>query len=956
MPTYLFYQKVGGPTSWECALAGERERLAVQDKVEFITVLDVDHSFATELTPDETASVKYGAPLGFYMDFDGDIDEVLGQSKLLLLKLQDEAKFDITQARIYLTGGRGVHIEIPLACFAQKIPPAGIPMLPAIFKEIAMAIYVDTLDTRIYSGKRGRMWRVPNVKRGNGLYKVQVTVDEFLDCTPEAYAAICATPRAPLPLTPPTFNPHLGLLYMQAQEKVGVAVKRRKQIKKTDGDVSRFEGQWPKSVQLLLMGEALRPTAGWNQIALQLAAFAIALGKTEDQFIEEARELILAHQGDSDRYGTPKKREREMRNQYRYQDDNPGYSFSLGGVKSLFAKGISTADLDWTGVDAGAEDDMPPADDDEAGGDDEGDGEPAATSEDAEKISTGKKGTWVLTDKGPVKVSELGFTKGEMLNDLDGEGIGFEWDIWVGGDRKCRALIPLSMLTTKASFAPFCTRFKTSFKGNDAHVAELIDFMRRKTEKTGSVVYTLPREGVDLFRKPHANPEQFEIVWAGPEGCSHTSDTSYVFRGLHVESGSFQSDLMSAPDLEDTPEMREFIDNLLSTNAPATLGKVLGWFSAAFMCQLIRHINGNAFPMLQIWGEAGAGKSATALLFSNIHYYRREPRITASAGNTFFPMLVAVTQSASIPVVFEEMKPRQMSKHQLDSVQNLMRTNYTGTALERGALDKDKNGGVQVRSYANRAPIAFIGESIETQTAIHERCVSVAMSKLDRKGCSEAFDYCERRSSLMGVIGKSLAMACLTMDLDDLHARFKAVEDVAKKEVGLDTYERLSRMLKTHVVVMLGLELLKSRLHSVFGSLYDERLDGLIQAVYACATDAGALFSMSEAAKTLDVLAQLTRVQDVQYRLEKNQDYVVRNGGVDIRMRPAYAKYVRYQTSIKQEVLYDNDRAFLEGMRKYAGLVSDKAPDSPLFRSAYEPLFRFKVESMHSDGCEPFEP
>ena len=43
-------------------------------------------------------------------------------------------------------------------------------------------------------------------------------------------------------------------------------------------------------------------------------------------------------------------REAELRNQFRYQWENPGYEFSLGGVKSLFAKGAYTADLDWAGA------------------------------------------------------------------------------------------------------------------------------------------------------------------------------------------------------------------------------------------------------------------------------------------------------------------------------------------------------------------------------------------------------------------------------------------------------------------------------------------------------------------------------------------------------------------------------------------------------------------------------
>lgn len=953
MPTYLFYQKKGGPTPWECALAGERERLTLQDKVEFITVLDVDNSFATELTQDETAAVKYGAPLGFYMDFDGDIDEVLGQSKLLLLKLQDEKKFDITQARIYLTGGRGVHIEIPLACFAQKIPPAGVPMLPAIFKEIAMAIYVDTLDTRIYSGRKGRQWRVPNVKRSNGLYKVQVTADEFLECTPENYAAICAAPRAPLPLTPPTFNAHLGLLYMQAQEKVGVAVKRRKQAKKTDGEVSRFEGQWPKSVQLLLMGEALRPTAGWNQIALQLAAFAIALGKTEDQFIEDARELILRHQGDSDRYGTPKKREREMRNQYRYQDDNPGYSFSLGGVKSLFAKGISTADLDWTGVDTGGDD--APA---EAASNEEIDeiiDEVVHHGED-NRVTFGRNGIFALTQDGPKCICPLGLVNGLRMVDRAGNNIGFEFDVYQDGKSVGRWLIPQSQLASKASFNSWVLQHSTWLGATDQQIGYLIDAMRRKTEKTGSTVIVAPREGVDVMRPPGAKDEnEIDLIFASKVGCLHPDGRTYTFRGMHVSDGTFKTDLLNAPEMNDTPEMREFLDRLFCINKPETVGKIMGWFVAAFLCQTVRHY-WQAFPLLQIWGEAGAGKSKTAELFSHMHYHIAKPKKISSAGNTFFPMMAAVTQSASIPVIFEELKPRQMAKYQLDAVQNLMRTNYTGDAIERGGINKDvAQGGVVVNGYDNVAPIVFLGESVEAQSAIFERCVSAPLTKQDRFGCSENYDYVHARRHTMGVIGRTLVTSALSANMPAVRDSLEAHLDIFRKRVGQVAFEDMNRPWRNYATVITGLDFLKLTLRRVFGARYDETIENLKDAVVSDAIT-NTRKVVSEAAKVLDVLGQLTRNTDIQYRLEKNQDYWTDGTHVDIRMRQAYAKYVRYQLSLKQEVLFDNDRAFLEGMRKYAGLESDAVPGSPLFRTVYEPVFRFKVESLQSDGCEPFEP
>jgi len=43
---------------------------------------------------------------------------------------------------------------------------------------MAYKLYVDTLDLRVYSAKRGRMWRTPNVQRENGKYKVPISLGE----------------------------------------------------------------------------------------------------------------------------------------------------------------------------------------------------------------------------------------------------------------------------------------------------------------------------------------------------------------------------------------------------------------------------------------------------------------------------------------------------------------------------------------------------------------------------------------------------------------------------------------------------------------------------------------------------------------------------------------------------------------------------------------------------------
>jgi hypothetical protein len=928
----------------------------------FISALDSSYDFSGTLTREEQQEIKFLAPLGFYADFDGDIDEVLDQSKLFLAKLSNDHALDMSQVFIWLTGGRGVHIEVPLQCFMPKVPAGGVALLPTIFKELAMSVYVDTLDLRVYTIRR--MWRVPNVKRSNGLYKVQVSFSEFLDTTSKNYSTTCSSPRAPLPVSPATFNPRLGLLFAQAKDKIDRATKKRKSKKASHEQMLRFEGQFPDSFKLLLTGEGVRPGVGWNQIALQTASFALALGKTEDQMVGEARGLIETHAGDSDRYGSPRKREAELRNQYRFQQEHPAYEFSLGGVKSLFAKGTYTADLDWAGAVAPDVEDEPTAQAEEGGTEVDDDAHDPEVDQSAKQdedtgslVEFGPNGIFAITEDGTKRICPIGISKPCSLVTKEGKHVGFEFTAFLHGKEIGPAYVTLSNLRTKASFNDWVNGFATWQNVTDLLVSHLLEAFRRRTDTKAKKMIVTSREGVDLVICPGAKTvDDIDIIFACADQCLSPKERRYRFRGMHDELGAFRTDILSAPRLEDTPETREFFDKLWRINTPVNIGKIAGWFSAAFLTQLVR-FHWKAFPLLQVWGQAGAGKTQTVELFSHMHYHLKMPKKISAAGNTFFPMVAAVTQSASLPVIFEELKPRQMAKFQLDQVQNLLRTNYNGERLERGSVNRDvAGGGTVVNGYDNVAPIMFIGEALESQSAILERCVSTPLSKEDRDGRSDEFEYCyaRRQGGPISWLGRSMIDAALAIKPDLVRDSVAKYRDLFKGKVSRRVYEDQNRPWHNYSVILTGLDFMGIALNEVFGDRYAATIEVMKEAVIESALTSTQKV-ISEAAKVLDVMGQLTRNPDAQYQIVKGVDYVTDGLTLDLKLRPAYAKYVRYQLSLKQEVLFDTDKAFIAAMERYNGLVARACEDSQIYRNPFEPLFRFDCDTLAEDGCEPFE-
>lgn len=341
LPSGTFFVTTGQRT-WAPVSRDELiEHLQGARPPEFRVILGIqgDPDFE-RLTVEEQRKLAYSGPA--YFDLDGeDIEEAIDAFKRLLDKLQGEG-LDLNALRLYATGGRGFHVEVSPACFVPGgLPVGGVAGLPHIYREMAQELYVDCMDMRVYSAKRGRMWRTPNRQRDNGQYKVPLSLDQALAMTVELYAELCSAPRTFPPLAAPTFCAALGLLYAKAKDKVANAKPKRS----SGGALrQRFGAQLPPSIAALCAGR-IPARGGWNVIALQLATLADESGIGEDALIEKCQGLIQAHDSDGSRYNTPAKREAELRRMYQYIAGNVCYSASVGGLRSILPAGMRVNDF-----------------------------------------------------------------------------------------------------------------------------------------------------------------------------------------------------------------------------------------------------------------------------------------------------------------------------------------------------------------------------------------------------------------------------------------------------------------------------------------------------------------------------------------------------------------------------------------------------------------------------------
>ena len=510
MTMYMFYQAVE-KSHWQVALASEREDMHKTRKPALVSVLDVDNCFETDLTSEDLRGLRRQGP--FYVDFDAsDIQEAITQFQVFLTKLKAQG-VNLDQLKLFSTGKKGFHIEVPQQVFMGKVPVAGVQHLPDIYREMAHSLYVDTLDTRIYSNGRGRSWRCPNVKReDNGQYKVQISIEEAMEITPEKYAEICTNPRPPLALEPPTLSHSLALLYATSRDKVEKAVAKQRTKKAGTDQLKKYEGQWPTTFEGILHGVTIKPGVGWNNISMQLAITASALGLTEEKLLADAAGVLDNHESDTSRYNTPSKRSRDLRDMFRYVSGNPCYEFSVGAVLSLLIPEVrANADIamgEWV------PDDSTPTPAQAPTADGATKSEPPLEVSDALRINN--KGIFAKADDGYKNICELGLQKPIVMGPTTGEFLGYELTVNCDREKPIQRFLSMGHLASRAQLNSWALDMGAAMRGTDQHVGLLVDLLRKT--KVGRV-FTVEREGVDLVTPPTArSTNDDDIVWAAVDG------------------------------------------------------------------------------------------------------------------------------------------------------------------------------------------------------------------------------------------------------------------------------------------------------------------------------------------------------------------------------------------------------------------------------------------------------
>lgn len=959
MAAYFWHQQVGGEDTWNEALAEHREKTIQERQPAFTTVLDAHSSPDPSWDREEYAKMRYSGP--FYTDFDAETAEQTIPDFHKFLASLLEMGVNLKSLRLYATGGRGFHIEIPAAVFMAKVPKTGITALPYIFREMAMQMVVDTLDLRVYTGRKGRMWRTPGIERSNGKFKVSLTLEQALRMTPELYTQLCSQP-IPEPVRDlPEMNTALAAMFVKAQSRIDEGVKRRSKGNADQALLMKFKGQFPPTLERIMRGEGLAPGVGFQKLSMQLAITANALGKTAEQLVEASEGLCKTHSGDSSRYNSPRKRKEELRRMWEYTHDNPCYGYSRGAIRSLVDVDTPTSDLEGLSGGANAAVGSVPdsdSDDDEVLSDDLQAEISSAQSSLMEGLMITHSGIHKRTAEGAKTICNIAFRKPMLLLDAEDHMVlGIEADLMSDGVPAGRHSIPGRAFTSRANLSAFCSNYGGIFSGSDTQAGAVSLMLTRSAKKGKRIVYALHKEGLDMVQNPLTKDRiERDVVWVHPdEVISENEDAKYVFQPAVSTLPIFKADVHRATAIVNTPDTLAWMHNLLDINNPTVVAQMLGWFVSCFH-KPFYHAAYQQFPILHPNGPAGSGKTMEASLMARMFYLTSETVIKSCATSTKeFAMKAALTGSSSIPLLLDEYKPSEMGAVRTSFLQGAFRLSYNGGTGSSGGMSRGNASGSfrDITDYTYSSPVCFLSESQEMQTALVQRSLPVSFSPESAERHRQQWLAAKAGQDNMSALGRLILKFSFRETIESRRAALDPLMQSLRLSFDRSVHDR---QVYNMAVVLAGLDYADACLVTVFGDALRKPLDKLKQSVHDHKAELN-VSAMSEAAKMLNDLALISRTEepDSEFALREGKEYIVTEGGsLEILMRETFVKYFSWCKRKGFQPYYESTEAFMSAMGKFSALEDKLCMNSPLKRSGQARVFRFSISKLTADGVEMF--
>lgn len=196
----VYWKREQKNDEWKLAKLADLDNLRVNSNAMFATWAAFKQPPLVEEGNDlpKMAVVRYG---DLPMDFDskGDVEKARKDVLDVLGVLEKQYDLNPENVDIYISGGKGFHLVIDARLLGAE---EGDQFLPLTYKNLINDLFPITkdrfssIDRSLYCMKRGKMFRLANVRRSdNGKYKVPIALNELRNLSEELLMSIAYKPR-----------------------------------------------------------------------------------------------------------------------------------------------------------------------------------------------------------------------------------------------------------------------------------------------------------------------------------------------------------------------------------------------------------------------------------------------------------------------------------------------------------------------------------------------------------------------------------------------------------------------------------------------------------------------------------------------------------------------------------------------------------------------------------------
>ena len=869
---YHYYQRSEHDAWFLLSSQGEEDpvELAKAQGAKKLTILAlnqmVNDGTEAEL-PRNRDKIGYRGPLYFDIDCKDDLGQAISSGQELVGKL---TRMGVPKGclEIFLSGSKGLHILVNEGLFGAR---RFTLRLPEIYKEMARDLFVIGLDYSVYSSGRGNSFRIVNLQRHDGKYRVPVTADELAELTVDRYRELVQAPRVV------EVDDAQGLVVHELKAMFEVAKKRvnakpKLVIIASSADMEAIREPVPTCIQMLCDTDSLKGDASYNQAATQLAAYIVRAGVS--QTVAESLAARLASSAKSSKYNTAKLRRDHIEAQIRYVEHTPTFSFGCNAIRALLSK----RPCEGCAIEAGANKDG-----------DQYAGLSAVVEPD---------GYYIRQGEGKRRISNFTLQPIDVFIDVPQDGtaprrVGTRMAVMKDGAELGKIVFKEAAFSSRSAFLKELEGLTDlTFQGSDLEIQKIKLAIFREAQDVGEIfqVYTAGVhldfvDDIPLFT--YVEPDM--------------SVNTVKVRGTH----QFLGNLVARPYFAHTtmPEradeaVDDTLSNLFKINQKHEVGMMIGWSIAAHFKTHLMYLY-SQFPILALWGSAGSGKSKTAGLITWLNgtdYMLKDSGVSAPSTSPY-GMLDYLSSTTTVPRIIEEFNRSKMTGQTYKDVGERIKQAWNGESTLKGRLGRGTGRtGAEAIAIPLSAPLVVISEQEIEVPAIQERSIRVHLTKQKRGNCREPFFRASEGRHHLRRLGKAIMAKALTTTPEEIEALMDKASALLPRE--MDDRPRYSQQ-----VVLVGLWQLQAvceELH-LFRSL--KTLGPIIDAVVGRFESADNGYVQSEIDLVLQKIAIIVAIS--RSTQEAGQGYVHLVEGLHYSVTPEYlildpvlghAAYARYCT------------------------------------------------------------